>query len=66
MFAAHDSGNGLDAVVIGDHDIVRIRRIFLAVEAKNRLAFPGTAYDKLPLTLSASKTCSGRPRSNVT
>ena len=46
MLAAHESGNRFDTVLIGDHDIVRIQRIFLAVEAKDRLAIPGTAHGK--------------------
>ena len=64
--AAHDAGERLDAVVVGDDAHRRIERIGLAVERQQALAGPARAARRgRHATLAASKTCSGRPRSKV-
>ena len=47
MLAAHDAGDGFDAIVIGDDAHVAARRIGLAVERQNLVAFAGAADDEI-------------------
>ena len=58
MFAAHDAGNGFDAVLIRDDAHAGGQLIFALVEAQHLLAVPGVADDEVALDLGGpSKTC---------
>ena len=64
--AAHDAGERFDAVVVGDHAHRVVERVGLAVERQQASRPPWRgAPSRLPCTLAASNTCSGRPRSKV-
>ena len=49
--AAHDAGERLDAVVVGDHAHGVVERVGLAVERQQRLAVLGAAHDEIALHL---------------
>ena len=46
MLAAHHAGDGLNPIVVGDHDIVGDELIGLAVERQYALAFARAAHNK--------------------
>ncbi len=67
VLAAHDAADAVHGLGIGDDRHARVERVGPAVERQDHLARAGQAHGEIARELgSASKTCSGRPRSKVT
>ncbi len=49
MFAAHDTADGLEPVVVGNHHIVWTELVFTLIEGKDRFAFFRASHDEIAL-----------------
>ena len=64
LLAAHDAGDAARNRVVGDDDGLAVQHIGLAVQRQHLFAWSlAMRACRLPESLSASNTCSGRPRS---